>query len=150
MQRKLFGEPETKAEIRIAKLRKKHAGDAITFPIIVMSGGWGDVIPEEIKDFIQLSRLKQFEADVEDFLEFAVNAEVAAYLMTASLSAPLARVTAQVYFFACNSFMTETYDLPDFLNVTTLNNEEEDLLNKLKRDIRRSQIKNLKKARKQK
>jgi len=136
VQRKFFNEPETVAD----KLREKHATDAVTLPVIVHPGGWD--VPKDLIEHIQAMRLKQLQEDPDDFLTQAVDAEVAAYLMTASLEAPLTHEAAQVYLYAARRYFIEVgmKEIPAFMNIENLSRCEESAYDRLKRWIRKQQF----------
>ena len=145
IQRKMFGEHETPTDIRIAALRKKHAEDAVRFPIIVHAGGWD--VPQDLRKHIAAARVCQLAEDPERFIKYAVDAEAVAYLMTASLCFPFSHEWAQIYLHVAGKYMTEKglKQLPDFIDDVKLNDYERNhLLKPLKRWIRQKQFKHMK------
>lgn len=88
---------------------------ALTDPIIVWPGGWGDAIPQQLKDEIQLQRLAQL---IKDEGSVATDAEAAAYLMTASLDLPLNRDWVEIYQYVFTRTMRDK--TPDELRVDRL------------------------------
>lgn len=76
----------------------------------------------------------------------ATEAEVAAYLSTASLSFPLDHDQAQVYFYVVNRVMKRrNTEVPKDLVVTDLSSDQVRLFEKLRRDIYNSRLNNAKK-----
>ena len=67
-------------------------------PLVVGSHSWGDMIPAWLRDAIQVARLGLVMASET---ELASEEEAVAYLMAASLEAPLAHEWAERYFWLC-------------------------------------------------
>lgn len=105
---------------------------------ILTCGGWGDTIPEWLKEAIKKARINQKDK------ELATNEDTLAYLMCASLSMPLDADFANIYLYLSNKVMTEHNRLPDgeiFNALNTkpieLNPDELNQLDRLRRDIMR-------------
>jgi len=95
-----------------------------TDPIIVFPGGWGDTLPEWLKNAITLERLEMTGTD----------AECCAYLYTAALTNPMDHDWGQIYLYIA----TKTYrrwhknEVPDDIRVESLRDDQLNDLNRLK------------------
>ncbi|GAI53302.1 unnamed protein product, partial [marine sediment metagenome] len=73
---------------------------ALFDPIIVMPGGWGDDLPEWLRTRVTLERLGENIVALREGRELtATDAEVACYLFTASLTAPMGSDWTQIYLY---------------------------------------------------
>ena len=70
-----------------------------TDPIIVMPGGWGDTLPEWLKQAITLERLMENVRVAKGEEMAGTDAEACAYLYTASLTAPMGHDWSQIYLY---------------------------------------------------
>lgn len=107
-------------------------------PIIVMPGGWGDTLPDWLKEAITLERLIE---NIEGFRRGAMtatDAEACAYLYTASLEAPMGHDWSQIYLYVAGKVYERhrTKDsgatMPDDIRVTELDRGQQDDLARLK------------------
>ncbi|MBI4286312.1 MAG: hypothetical protein HY670_10530 [Chloroflexi bacterium] len=91
-------------------------------PIIVMPGGWGDSLPEWIKGEITLERLIENMKALKGGKPAATDAEVVAYLYTASLTAPMPDPWPQIYLFTMTQLMrrSKKVELPSDIAVESL------------------------------
>jgi hypothetical protein len=71
----------------------------LTDPIIVYPGGWGDNLPEWLKNAITLERLVENIKETKDEQPTGTDAEACAYLNTASLTAPMDGDWSQIYLY---------------------------------------------------
>ena len=69
----------------------------LTDPIIVYPGGWGDSLPDWLKNAIVLERLTENMKETKGEQPTGTDAEACAYLNTASLSAPMDNDWSQIY-----------------------------------------------------
>jgi len=109
-----------------------------TDPVIVMPGGWGDDLPDWLKQAITLERLIANIEGLKTGKMTATDAEACAYLFTASLEAPLDHDWAQIYFYVA----TRVYErhrtkdsgvtMPEDIRVTELTRDQERDLSRLK------------------
>ena len=76
-----------------------------TDPIIVFPGGWGDTLPEWLKNAITLERLEMNMKVLKGEEMTGTDAEACAYLYTASLTAPMDHDWGQIYLYIA----TQTY-----------------------------------------
>lgn len=119
-------------------------------PIIVMPGGWGDSLPDWLKEAITLERLIQNIKSAKGEAMTGTDAEACAYLFTASLTAPPSHDWAQIYFYVA----TKVYEghrtkdsgvtMPADIKVTELNRNQQDDLAQLKAWIYATRLKHRK------
>jgi hypothetical protein len=76
-----------------------------TDPIIVFPGGWGDSLPEWLKNAITLERLEMNMKALKGEEMTGTDAEACAYLYTAALTAPMDHDWGQIYLYIA----TQTY-----------------------------------------
>ena len=112
-----------------------------TDPIIVMPGGWGDDLPDWLREAITLERLISNVENLKTGRMTATDAEACAYLFTACLSAPPSHDWAQIYFYVAGKVILshrkkdEGAEMPADIRVTELTRNQQDDLNRLKRWI---------------
>jgi len=115
---------------------------ALFDPIIVYPGGWGDTLPEWLKTSITLERLVMNMKALKGEEMTGTDAEAVAYLMTASLTFPIDRDWAQIYFYVA----TQTYrrwgkgEMPGDIAVDKLETEQMRDLERLKEWIYRTRV----------
>jgi hypothetical protein len=116
---------------------------ALTDPIIVMPGGWGDTLPEWIKNQIILERLAWNMKALKGERMTATDAEACAYLYTASLEAPMDSDWTQIYLYVAGKVASRGRDtqIPDDINVDSLNDYQMGLLQDLKEWIYQQRLK---------
>ena len=96
---------------------------ALTDPILVFPGGWGDTLPEWLKHAITLERLVMNMKALKGEELTGTDAEACAYLMTVSLTQPIDSDWTQIYLYVA----TQTYrkwgksELPADIRVDSLN-----------------------------
>ena len=96
-----------------------------TDPIIVMPGGWGDTLPDWLKQTITLERLTMNVKSLRGEPITGTDAEACAYLYTASLTAPMDSDWTQIYLYIA----TQVYrrqgkgNMPTDISVDKLNDE---------------------------
>jgi hypothetical protein len=76
-----------------------------TDPIIVFPGGWGDTIPDWLKNAITLERLAMNMRALKGEEMTGTDAEACAYLLTAALTQPMDHDWGQIYLYIA----TQTY-----------------------------------------
>jgi hypothetical protein len=107
---------------------------ALTDPIIVFPGGWGDTLPEWLKNSITLERLAMNMRALKGEEMTGTDAEACAYLYTAALTQPMDHDWGQIYLYIA----TQTYrrwgknEMPGDIAVDTLNDEQMRDLKRLK------------------
>jgi len=109
-----------------------------TDPIIVMSGGWGDTLPEWLKSAITLERLMENVRSLRGEPMTGTDAEACAYLYTASLTAPMGHDWTQIYLYIAGKVYEKhrTKDsgvtMPEDISVDQLTRNQQDDLARLK------------------
>lgn len=108
---------------------------ALTAPIIMHKCGWMEDVPKWLLDYIKTDRLKAMIKGEYDGK--ATDAEALAYLMPASLEAPLGHRWSRIYLYLATKVMKEakSVEVPEDVAVETLEKEEERMLNNLKKWI---------------
>ncbi len=111
---------------------------ALTDPIIVFPGGWGDSLPEWLKTSITLERLVMNMKALKGEEMTGTDAEACAYLYTAGLTQPMDHDWGQIYLYIA----TQTYEkwrtkesgvaMPEDIRVESLNDDQMRDLNRLK------------------
>jgi len=105
-----------------------------TDPILVFPGGWGDTLPEWLKNAITLERLEMNMKALKGEEPTGTDAEVCAYLFTAALTNPMDHDWGQIYLYIA----TQTYrrwgknEMLADIAVDSLNDEQMRDLNRLK------------------
>jgi len=95
-------------------------------PIVVFPGGWGDTLPEWLKNAITLERLAMNMKALKGEDMTATDAEACAYLYTAALTQPMDHDWGQIYLYIA----TQTYrrwgknEMPADIAVDSLNGEQ--------------------------
>ena len=107
---------------------------ALSDPIIVFPGGWGDTLPDWLKNAITLERLAMNMRALKGEEMTGTDAEACAYLYTAALTQPMDHDWGQIYLYIA----TQTYrrwgknEMPADIAVDKLNDEQMRDLNRLK------------------
>jgi len=105
-----------------------------TDPIIVFPGGWGDTLPEWLKNAITLERLEMNMRALKGEEMTGTDAEACAYLMTVSLTQPMDSDWTQIYLYVAG----QTYkhwgkgEMPADIAVDAISNYQVGELNRLK------------------
>jgi len=103
-------------------------------PIIVMPGGWGDTLPDWLKNAITLERLAVNMRALKGEEMTGTDAEACAYLYTACLTQPVDHDWGQIYLYIA----TQVYrrwgknEMPVDIAVDSLNDEQMRELQRLK------------------
>jgi hypothetical protein len=105
-----------------------------TDPILVFPGGWGDTLPEWLKNAITLERLAMNMRALKGEEMTGTDAEACAYLYTAALTQPMGHDWGQIYLYIA----TQVYrrwgknEMPADIAVDSLNDEQMRELRRLK------------------
>ena len=105
-----------------------------TDPIIVFPGGWGDTLPEWLKNAITLERLEMNIRALKGEEMTGTDAEACAYLYTAALTQPMDHDWGQIYLYIA----TKTYrrwgknEMPSDIGVDSLRDDQMAELRRLK------------------
>ncbi len=111
---------------------------ALTDPIIVSLGGWGDTLPEWIKTSITMERMIMNMRALKGEEPTGTDAEACAYLHTVSLEHPIDRDWTDIYLYiACKVYEKwRTKDsgatMPEDIRVEPLRDDQLADLNRLK------------------
>ena len=103
-------------------------------PILVFPGGWGDILPEWLKNAITLERLEMNMKALKGGVMAGTDAEACAYLYTAGLTAPMDHDWGQIYLYVANKTYSRwrKNEVPEDIRVESLTNEQMRDLNRLK------------------
>jgi hypothetical protein len=114
-----------------------------TDPILVFPGGWGDTLPQWLKDAITLERLEMNMRTLKGAEMTGTDAEACAYLYTAGLTQPLDHDWGQIYLYIA----TKTYrrwgknEMPQDIAMDSINDYQMAELNRLKEWLYRQRSK---------
>lgn len=111
---------------------------AIYDPVIVFPGGWGESLPEWLRQEIELERMKQVMegSKASRRPEEATDAEALAYMYTASFLYPMPSDLVEVYLWLGKRAMGEQYpEHPPIEPPEELDQNQKDFLDGLKRWI---------------
>ena len=103
-------------------------------PIIVYPGGWGDSLPEWLKNAVTLERLTENMKTSKGEQPTGTDAEACAYLNTASLTIPMDSDWSQIYLYVAGKTYTRwrKREMPDDIRVESLTDQQTADLNRLK------------------
>lgn len=106
----------------------------LTDPIIVYPGGWGDSLPEWLKNAITLERLTENMKVSKGGQPTGTDAETCAYLNTASLTIPMDGDWSQIYLYVAGKTYTRWRkgEMPNDIWVDSLTDQQMADLNRLK------------------
>ena len=114
-----------------------------TDPILVFPGGWGDTLPEWLKNAITLERLEMNIMALKGEEMTGTDSEACAYLMTVSLTQPMDSDWTQIYLYLAG----QTYkrwnkgEMPADIAVDSISDYQLRELNRLKTWLYRQRIK---------
>ena len=114
-----------------------------TDPIIVFPGGWGETLPEWLKNAITLERLEMNMKVLKGEEMTGTDAEACAYLYTAALTQPMDHDWGQIYLYIA----TNTYrrwgknEMPGDIAVDSISDYQTGELNRLKEWLYRKRTK---------
>ena len=111
-----------------------------TDPILVFPGGWGDTLPEWLKNAITLERLAMNVKGNKGEEMTGTDAEACAYLYTTALTQPMDHDWSQVYLYIAGKTYRQWQkdnQLPDDIKVDSLNDYQMAALYRLKEWIYR-------------
>ena len=106
----------------------------LTDPIIVFPGGWGDTLPDWLKEAITLERMMGDMKALKGKEPTGTNAEACAYLLTVSLTQPMGSDWTQIYLYVAS----QTYkrsgkgEMPTDIAVDSISDYQIGELNRLK------------------
>ena len=116
---------------------------ALTDPIIVFPGGWGDTLPDWLKTAITLERMIGNMKELKGEEPTGTDAEVCAYLMTVSLTQPIDSDWTQIYLYVASQTYKrwEKGEMPADIVVDSISDYQTGELNRLKAWLYRQRIK---------
>ena len=105
-----------------------------TDPIIVFPGGWGDTLPEWLKNAVTLERLEMNMRALKGEEMTGTDAEACAYLYAASLTQPMDHDWTQIYLYIAGKTYTrwKKNEMPNDIRVESLRDDQVSDLNRLK------------------
>ena len=106
----------------------------LTDPIIVYPGGWGDTLPEWLKNAFVLERLTENMKETKGEQPKGTDAEACAYLNTASLTVSMDSDWSQIYLYVAGKTYRrwQKSEMPEDIRVDSLNNPQTEDLDRLK------------------
>jgi len=115
-----------------------------TDPILVFPGGWGDTLPEWLKNAITMERLAMNMKALKGEEMTGTDAEACAYLYTACLTQPVDHDWGQIYLYIAGKVYSrwKKNEIPEDIQVESLRDDQMAELNRLKEWIyrKRTQI----------
>jgi len=105
-----------------------------TDPILVFPGGWGDTLPEWLKNAVTLERLEMNMRALKGEEMTGTDAEACAYLYTAGLTAPMDHDWSQIYLYIAGQSYKRWNkgEIPADIAVDSINDYQTAELNRLK------------------
>ena len=120
---------------------------ALTDPVIVYPGGWGDSLPDWIKTEITLERMIENVKALRKETPTGTDAEAAAYLMTLSLTRPMSDSWSKIYLYVAGQCMrkhmktaNQEFEMPEEISIKTLSESDMWHLNELKAWIYKKRV----------
>ncbi len=103
-------------------------------PIIVFPGGWGEDLPDWLKNAITMERLGMNMKALKGEEMTGTDAECCAYLWTAALTQPMDSDWTQIYLYIAGKTYTrwKKTEMPEDIRVESLTGEQVNDLNRLK------------------
>jgi len=132
------------AQEKVVKQISEAIG-CLSDPIIVYPGGWGDTLPDWLKEAIPVDRLIENIRAVKEGESTATDAEACAYLYTACLCFPLDQDWSQIYFYVTGKAMSrhrQGVEVPQDIKVDALNQQQAHDLRRLKDFIYKKRVEN--------
>jgi len=119
------------------KIVEKGISDIVgclTDPIIVFPGGWGDTLPDWLKNAITLERMLGDMKALKGENPTGTDAEACAYLYTAGLTAPMDHDWSQIYLYVATTAYRHWNkgEMPADIAVDSISNYQMGELNRLK------------------
>ena len=107
---------------------------ALTDPIIVFPGGWGDTLPEWLKTAITLERMMGNMKALKGEEPTGTDAEACVYLMTVSLTQPMDSDWTQIYLYIAGQSYKRWNkgEMPADIAVDSISDYQTGELNRLK------------------
>lgn len=115
---------------------------ALTDPILVFPGGWGDTLPDWLKTAITLERMMGNVIALKDEEPIGTDAEACAYLMTVSLTQPMGSDWTKIYLYVAGRAYKHwgKGEMPADIAVDSISDYQMGELNRLKAWLYRQRI----------
>jgi len=115
---------------------------ALTDPILVFPGGWGDTLPDWLKNAITLERLAMNMRALKGEEMTGTDTEACAYLMSAALTAPMDRDWTNIYLYVAGKVCRQhkQAEVPEDILVESLDADQVRDLDRLKAWIYKKRI----------
>ena len=115
---------------------------ALTDPVIVFPGGWGDTLPDWLKTAITLERMMGNMKVLKGEESIGTDAEACAYLMTISLTQPMDSDWTQIYLYVAGQAYKRwgKGEMPADIAVDSISDYQVGELNRLKAWLYRQRI----------
>jgi len=119
---------------------------ALFDPIIVFPGGWGDTLPDWMKQHVSLERLMENIKALKAGKPTGTDLEACMYLYTVSLSRPMSDQWSRIYLHLATQAMRrwQKAEVPDDIKVDSISENDMKELAGLKDFIYRSRLKHRK------
>jgi len=116
---------------------------ALTDPIIVFPGGWGDTLPDWLKTAITLERMMGNVKALKGEEPIGTDAEACAYIMTVSLTQPMDSDWTQIYLYIAGQSYKRWNkgEMPADIAVDSISDYQMGELNRLKSWLYHQRIK---------
>jgi len=115
---------------------------AVFDPIIVFPGGWGDTLPDWMKQSVTLERLLENMKALKGERPTGTDLEACMYLYTVSLTRPISEQWARIYLYLAAQSMKrwQKVEVPDDIKVDSISDNDMRELAGLKAFIYRSRV----------
>jgi hypothetical protein len=113
-----------------------------TDPIVVFPGGWGDTLPDWLKNAVTLERLEMNMKALKGEEMTGTDVEACAYLYTASLTQPMGHDWTQIYLYVAGRVHSRWNKgaMPEDINVESMTDYQTRELNRLKEWLCRKRV----------
>jgi len=127
--------PKAKAKQKSGEHHISEMVGALADPIIAFPGGWGDTLPDWLKNAITLERLEMNMRELKGEEPTGTDAEACAYLYTAALTQPLDHDWGEIYLYIATRVYSRCgkSEMPQDIKVEVLRDDQKADLNRLKK-----------------
>ena len=127
--------PKVKAKQKSGEHHISELVGALVDPIIAFPGGWGDTLPDWLKNAIILERLETNMRELKGEEPTGTDAEACAYLYTAALTQPLDHDWGETYLYIATKVYSRwgKSEIPEDIKVESLRDDQKADLNRLKK-----------------
>ncbi len=126
---------KAKAKQKLAEHYISELVGALADPIIVFPGGWGDTLPDWLKNAITLERLEMNMRELKGEEPTGTDAEACAYLYTAALTQPMDHDWGEIYLYIATGVYGRwgKSEVPEDIKIESLRDDQKADLSRLKR-----------------